>query len=63
MVISDAQLVAQVRQGDVEAFRQLAERYERTLLAIAIGKLHDFHRAEDVVQATLLVLCHSLILG
>ncbi len=53
-MLSDLQLVARVRQGDVEAFGQLAERYERSLLALAISRLRDFHEAEDVVQATLL---------
>ncbi len=53
-MLSDAQLVARVRLGDVEAFGQLAERYERSLLATAIARLRDFHEAEDVVQATLL---------
>jgi RNA polymerase sigma-70 factor (ECF subfamily) len=60
MVISDAQLVEQVRLGDIEAFGKLAERYERTLLAIAIGTLHDFHTAEDVVQAALLLAFRRL---
>ena len=52
--MSDAQLVARVRLGDVEAFGQLAERYERSLLALALARLHDFHQAEDAVQETLL---------
>jgi RNA polymerase sigma-70 factor, ECF subfamily len=51
---SDAKLVARVRLGDVDAFGLLAERYERSLLALAFAKLRDFHAAEDVVQATLL---------
>src|SRR5688572_7297692 len=60
MVLPDAQLVEQVRPGDIEAFGQLADRYERTLLAIAIGALHDFHAAEDVVQAALLAAFRRL---
>jgi RNA polymerase sigma-70 factor (ECF subfamily) len=57
---SDAQLVTRVRLGDVEAFGQLAERYERSLLAIALAKLRNFHEAEDVVQATLLLAFRRL---
>ncbi|MFV2069552.1 MAG: RNA polymerase sigma factor [Pirellulales bacterium] len=57
---SDAELVARVRHGDVEAFGQLIERYERSLLAAALAKLHDFHSAEDVVQATLLLAFRRL---
>ena len=59
-LVPDAQLVARVRLGDVEAFGQLAERYERSLLAIALAKVRDVHEAEDVVQATLLVAFRRL---
>jgi RNA polymerase sigma-70 factor, ECF subfamily len=59
-LVSDAQLVASVRLGDVEAFGQLAERYERILLAIALAKARDFHEAEDIVQTTLLVAFRRL---
>ena len=48
---SDAELVQRVRSGDIEAFGPLFERYERTLLAVALARLQDFHAAEDVVQA------------
>jgi RNA polymerase sigma-70 factor, ECF subfamily len=59
-LVPDAQLVANVRLGDVEAFGQLAERYERSLLAIALAKARDFHEAEDIVQTTLLVAFRRL---
>src|SRR5687768_3333950 len=50
IVVSDAELVARVRRGDVEAFAALCQRYERTLLAAALAELHDVHAAEDAVQ-------------
>jgi RNA polymerase sigma-70 factor (ECF subfamily) len=55
MVISDAELVARVWHGDIEAFAPLIERYERALLAAALAELRDLHTAEDVAQATLLL--------
>ncbi len=54
MVVSDAELVARVQRGDVEAFGPLAERYEKTVLAAAVVQLRDIHTAEDVVQAAML---------
>ncbi len=60
MVMSDAELVVCVRGGDVEAFGQLIERYERTLLAVALTELHDIHTAEDVTQATMLLAFRRL---
>ena len=50
----DAELVRRVQGGDVEAFGPLFERYERTLLGVSLARLHDFHAAEEVVQATAL---------
>jgi RNA polymerase sigma-70 factor (ECF subfamily) len=60
MAESDAELVARVRGGDVEAFGQLIEPYERTLLAAVLTELHDIHAAEDVVQATMLLAFRRL---
>lgn len=57
---TDAELVADVRRGDIEAFGRLAERYERSLLAIALTRVRDVHEAEDVVQTTLLIAFRQL---
>jgi RNA polymerase sigma-70 factor, ECF subfamily len=59
-LVPDAQLVARVQRGDVEAFGLLAQRYERSLLAIALAKVRDAHEAEDIVQATLLTAFRRL---
>jgi RNA polymerase sigma-70 factor (ECF subfamily) len=59
-LLSDAQLVVRVRLGDVDLFGQLAQRYERSLLAIALAELRNFHEAEDVVQTTLLLAFRQL---
>jgi len=47
---TDAQIVDQVRRGDVQAYGKLVHRYERTLLAGALPILRDVHAAQDVVQ-------------
>lgn len=59
-MISDAELVASVRRGDVEAFGCLIKRYERSVLAIALAELRDIHLAEDVAQETLLIAFRRL---
>jgi RNA polymerase sigma-70 factor, ECF subfamily len=59
-LVPDSDLIARVRHGDVEAFGQLAARYDRSLLAIALAKMRNFHEAEDVVQATLLLAFRRL---
>ncbi|MFO1004403.1 MAG: sigma-70 family RNA polymerase sigma factor [Planctomycetaceae bacterium] len=42
----------------MEAFGRLAQRYERSLMSIALMKLRNFHEAQDVVQAPLLRAFH-----
>ena len=59
-MISDAELVACVRRGDVEAFGRLIERYEKSVLATALAELRDVHLAEDVAQETLLLAFRKL---
>jgi RNA polymerase sigma-70 factor (ECF subfamily) len=57
---SDAQLVDRVRGGDIEAFRGLVERYERTVLAVVLAELRDLQAAEDVTQTSLLLAYRRL---
>ncbi|MBC7818209.1 MAG: sigma-70 family RNA polymerase sigma factor [Planctomycetaceae bacterium] len=58
---SDAELVQDVCRGDREAFGTLISRYERSILALAFGELHDLHAAEDVAQAALLLAFEKLM--
>jgi RNA polymerase sigma factor (sigma-70 family) len=43
-------LVERARGGDVEAFTELVERYQRLAHGSAVAVLHDADRARDVVQ-------------
>lgn len=47
---SDEQLLASIKQDDVEAFAVLYERYWDRMLSLAIVKLRDNIHAEEVVQ-------------
>ncbi len=48
----DWDLVRRTRAGDREAFRELVERYQRRIAALAIGMLRSREDALDVVQET-----------
>ncbi|MDD2943698.1 MAG: sigma-70 family RNA polymerase sigma factor, partial [bacterium] len=46
----DARLIEQVLAGNVTAYRQLVEKYQRKAHSVAYGVLGNFEDAEDVVQ-------------
>jgi len=48
--IPDSVILAQVRQGDVQAYGQLIARYEQTIFAAVLCVMRDRHEAEDVTQ-------------
>ena len=52
MASSDWELVQRARQGDREAFRELVERYQRKIAALALGMLRNREDALDIVQET-----------
>jgi RNA polymerase sigma factor (sigma-70 family) len=47
---SDEQIVDAVRRGNAEEYRQLVERYERRVYAVAWSRLGDANLAEDATQ-------------
>jgi RNA polymerase sigma-70 factor (ECF subfamily) len=50
--LSDAELLAHFRAGDVCALEALFERYEGPVFQFLVGMLRDHHEAEDVLQET-----------
>lgn len=57
---SDWELVQRTRQGDRDAFRELVERYQRKVAALALGMLRNHEDALDVVQETFTKAYQSL---
>jgi RNA polymerase sigma-70 factor (ECF subfamily) len=57
---SDRVLIAQIRQGDQQAWQRLIDRYEGRLLAFAERRLRDRAASEDVVQETFVGFLNSL---
>lgn len=53
-------LVVRAREGDIDAFESLADRYETKLLRFCLRTLGDRQDAEDVVQDTLVQAWKSL---
>ena len=52
MAASDWELVQRARGGDRDAFRELVERYQRKITALALGMLRNREDALDIVQET-----------
>jgi RNA polymerase sigma-70 factor (ECF subfamily) len=46
----DWELVRRCKEGDRQAFRELVERYQRKVVSIALGMLHDREDALEVSQ-------------
>lgn len=49
-----AEEVEAARNGDMEAFRRLVDRYSNAVYAVIYSKLGDFHLAQDLAQETFL---------
>ncbi|MCA9909159.1 MAG: sigma-70 family RNA polymerase sigma factor [Anaerolineae bacterium] len=52
METDDRKLVRRCQQGDLEAFKELVERYQRRVYRLAYGMLNNGDDAMDVVQET-----------
>src|SRR5580658_944343 len=51
---SDAAAIAQIRDGDADAFRVLVERHSRSVFRLAFRMTGNEQDAEDVVQESML---------
>jgi RNA polymerase sigma-70 factor (ECF subfamily) len=52
VVRSDRELVRASRHGDKEAFRELVERYQRKVVSVALGMVHNREDAIEIAQET-----------
>lgn len=50
-----AELVRQAQDGDEGAFTHLVKNHQNFVLGYAFNRLGDFHRAQDVVQETVMI--------
>jgi RNA polymerase sigma-70 factor (ECF subfamily) len=49
---SDGELVRACRHGDRDAFRELVERYQRKVVSVALGMVHNRDDALEIAQET-----------
>jgi len=52
--LSDGEVVREVLRGDRDAFRQLVQRYERSIYTLCLRIVRDRHEAEDCAQTAFL---------
>ena len=57
---SDHELVRESRRGDKEAFRELVERYQRKVLSVAQGMVHNRDDAVEIAQETFVKVFENL---
>ena len=57
---SDRELVRDARHGDKEAFRELVERYQRKVLSVALGMVHNQEDALEITQETFIKAYENL---
>jgi len=57
---SDWELVQLAGEGEKDAFRELVERYQRRVLSVVTGMLHDREAALDVTQETFIKAYRSI---
>ena len=55
---SDSELVRTSRRGDREAFRELVERYQRKVVSVALGMVHNRDDALEIAQETFVKACY-----
>jgi RNA polymerase sigma-70 factor (ECF subfamily) len=57
---TERQLISRAQNGELKAFNELVERYERLVYAVAVRLLRDQQHAEDVTQDTFIRAYTSL---
>ena len=57
---SDRDLVRACQRGDKEAFRELVERYQRKIVSVAMGMVHNQEDALEIAQETFIKAYENL---
>jgi RNA polymerase sigma-70 factor, ECF subfamily len=54
MEVADTELIAHIKKGNMEAFEQLVQRYDKRVLTIAAGYVNSADDAKDIFQEVFL---------
>jgi len=57
---SDGELVREARSGNKDAFRELVERYQRKVVSVAFGMVHNLEDAMEIAQDTFIKAYENL---
>jgi len=57
---SDGELVRETQRGDKEAFQEIVERYQRKIVAVALGMVHNRDDAIEIAQETFIKAFENL---
>ena len=60
MAANDTELIMQTRQGNMDAFEQLVQRYDKRVLTIAAGYVSCSDDAKDIYQEVFLLVYKGL---
>jgi RNA polymerase sigma-70 factor (ECF subfamily) len=60
VIRSDRELVLESQRGDREAFRELVERYQRKIVAVAVGMVQNQDDALEIAQEAFIKAYQSL---
>jgi RNA polymerase sigma-70 factor (ECF subfamily) len=58
--LSDEKLIEAARNGHLESFGALYQRYYSSMVALAYSKLSDIHLSEDAAQESFAIACRDL---
>jgi RNA polymerase sigma-70 factor, ECF subfamily len=60
MDVSDVELIAHIKKGNMDAFEQLVQRYDKRVLTIAAGYVNSADDAKDIFQEVFLRVYKSI---
>lgn len=58
--VNDSQLIKKIKEGNLNAFQSLVEKYQKRAIGFALSLLGDYQQAEDISQEAFLRVLKAL---